>query len=115
LRVPFVYPEYKLGNLRYADCRLGEVAYAPRQQKFSRDKRDTLPDYCLKCKYSFTCSGECPKNRFIKTPDGQPGLNYLCSGIRRFLTYADPSLRQIVGKVADPGQTVGLGMDLGDH
>lgn len=110
----FVYPEYKLGHLRDADCRLGEVAYAPRRQKFGRDKRDTLPDYCLKCKYSFACNGECPKNRFIKTPDGEAGLNYLCSGIKRFLAYAEPSLDQIVDKITNPGRTVGLGADVKD-
>jgi sulfatase maturation enzyme AslB (radical SAM superfamily) len=47
----------------------------------------------------FACHGECPKNRFIKSPDGQPGHNYLCSGLRRFFAYADPYLRQFAGQV----------------
>ena len=58
-----------------------------------------LTDYCRRCPYGFACHGECPKNRFIKSPDGQPGHNYLCSGMRCFLAYADPYLRQLAGQV----------------
>ena len=97
-----VYPEYKLGNLRDPGCDLGETAYSLQQRVFGFSKRDSLPDYCRQCSYRFACNGECPKNRFIKTPDGQPGLNYLCSGIKRFLTYADPSLRRIVTQLQRP-------------
>ncbi len=95
----FVYPEYKLGNLGDKNCRLAEIAYAPRQRKFGCRKRDTLPDYCKQCEYRFACNGGCPIYRFLKTPDGQPGLSYLCSGFRKFLAHADPYLRQIVGQV----------------
>jgi uncharacterized protein len=87
----FVYPEYRLGHL---DDGLADVVYSDRQRRFGCNKRDLLPDYCKRCKYNFACHGECPKNRFLKTPDGQPGLNYLCSGIKRFLSYADPCLQQ---------------------
>lgn len=99
----FVYPEYKLGNLRDKDCRLAEIAYSPRQREFGCNKRESLPEYCRRCTYRFACNGECPKNRFIKTPDGQPGLNYLCSGIKRFLAHADPHLRQIVAQLHGSG------------
>jgi sulfatase maturation enzyme AslB (radical SAM superfamily) len=51
----------------------------------------------------FACNGECPKNRFLKTPDGQPGLNYLCSGMKRFLQYADPHFRQIAARMHGAG------------
>ncbi|NLY00653.1 MAG: SPASM domain-containing protein [Rhodopirellula sp.] len=95
----FVFPEYRLGNLREEGCRLGEVVYSARQREFGCNKRNTLPDYCRTCPYGFACNGECPKSRFLKTPDGQPGLNYFCSGIQRFLTYADPYLRQIAAAV----------------
>ena len=91
----FVFPQYRLGNLRDTDCRLDDVVYSPRQRKFGCNKRDSLPAYCKQCSYCFACNGECPKNRFIKTPDGQPGLNYLCPGIKRFLAHADPYLRWI--------------------
>jgi len=93
----FVYPEYRLGNL--LDRPLAAMVYSPEQRKFGCNKRDTLTDYCKQCTYRFACNGDCPKNRFIKTPDGQPGLSYLCSGIKRFLSYADPYFRQIVAQI----------------
>lgn len=95
----FVYPEYKLGNLLDTDRQLADMVYSPEQQQFGNNKRARLPDYCRQCSHLFACNGECPKNRFIKTPDGQPGLNYLCSGIKRFLTHSDPHLCQIVADV----------------
>jgi uncharacterized protein len=95
----FVFPEYRLGNLHDQDCQLAGLAYSPGQRKFGCIKRDRLPEYCKQCAYRFACNGECPKNRFIKTPDGQPGLNYLCPGLKRFLAHADPFLRQIVAQI----------------
>jgi uncharacterized protein len=95
----FVYPEYRLGNIRTEPRQLLDLVYSPRQRKFGCDKRDTLPDYCRACRYRFACNGECPKNRFIKAPDGQPGLNYLCSGFKRFLEYADPFIRKVVKQI----------------
>ncbi|MEJ2559385.1 MAG: radical SAM protein [Anaerolineae bacterium] len=62
---------------------------SPGQQKFGQDKRDTLPKYCLDCDVRFACHGECPKNRFIETPDGEPGLNYLCVGFKHFFHHID--------------------------
>jgi uncharacterized protein len=101
----FVYPEYRLGNLRAKDRQLVDVVYSPQQRKFGCQKRDTLPDYCKQCSYCFACNGDCPKNRFIKTPDGHPGLSYLCSGIRRFLAHADPYFQQIVTQLHGAGIT----------
>jgi uncharacterized protein len=95
----FVYPEYRLGNLRGDDRQLADMIYSPQQRKFGCNKRDTLTDYCKQCSYRFACNGDCPKNRFITTPDGQPGLSYLCSGIKRFLTHADPYLRQMATQI----------------
>ena len=95
----FVFPEYKLGNLCDQNGRLAELVYSPEQRKFGCLKRDRLPDYCKQCSYRFACNGECPKNRFLKTPDGQPGLNYLCSGLKRFFAHADPYLRQIAANI----------------
>jgi uncharacterized protein len=99
----FVYPEYRLGNLSDDGCQLADVVYSPQQRQFGCAKRESLPDYCRRCKYNFACNGECPKNRFLKTPDGQPGLNYLCPGTNRFLTYADPYLTQIVAALRGSG------------
>ncbi len=88
----YVYPEYKLSNIH--EHSLNEMAFSTRQFSFGMAKRDSLPDYCKKCSYLKYCWGECPKNRLIKAPDGEDGLNYLCSGIRRFF---DDTLPMLVG------------------
>jgi uncharacterized protein len=89
----YVYPAYALGNI--SATHLGEMAFSARQQAFGYAKRDALPAYCRQCKHLSLCWGECPKNRFVRSPDGEPGLNYLCSGIRRFHDHAGPLLRQL--------------------
>jgi uncharacterized protein len=89
----YVYPDYALGNI--AQEHLGAMAFSERQQKFGFAKRDTLPAYCRKCKHLSLCWGECPKNRLLRTPDGEPGLNYLCVGIKRFHDHAGAHLREI--------------------
>ncbi|MBN1912211.1 MAG: SPASM domain-containing protein, partial [Pirellulales bacterium] len=99
----FVFPEYRLGHVRDPDRRLADVVYSDRQREFGCAKHAGLPDQCRRCPYFFACHGECPKNRLLKTPDGQPGLNYLCSGNRRFLTHADPYLRQIIAQLQGSG------------
>lgn len=84
----FVFPEYKLGNIRTKT--LVEMMYSDRQQKFGRDKYDLLPRQCRECEYLFACWGECPKNRFCADEYGNPGLNYLCEGYYRFFRYVAP-------------------------
>lgn len=84
----FVFPEYKLGNIKHQT--LHEMMSSPRQQRFGADKRDKLPRQCRECRWLFACNGECPKNRFAVTPDGEPGLNYLCEGYRRFFEHVAP-------------------------
>ncbi|MBI3876474.1 MAG: anaerobic sulfatase maturase [Verrucomicrobia bacterium] len=84
----YVYPHFKLGNLMNAS--LGDLVNSPAQQKFGNDKADTLPKYCRECEVRFACHGECPKHRFITTPDGEPGLNYLCAGYKRFFNHVEP-------------------------
>lgn len=84
----YVFPAYKLGNIRTHT--LTEMMYSPRQLQFGADKRDKLPDQCKACDYLFACNGECPKNRFAYTADGQPGLNYLCAGYRHFFSHVAP-------------------------
>ena len=84
----FVFPQYKLGNI-YSNT-LAEMMYGERQQKFGQAKYTALPAQCKKCPYLFACNGECPKNRFCKTADGEPGLNYLCQGYYRFFGHAAP-------------------------
>jgi len=87
----FVYPKYKLGNLMNQS--LGAMADSSQQVKFGKDKFDTLPKYCMDCEVRFACNGECPKHRFIKTPSGEPGLNYLCAGYKKFFLHVDPYMR----------------------
>ena len=84
----FVFPEYKLGNIRTQT--LTEMMYSPRQQQFGLDKQDKLPTQCQECDYLFACNGECPKNRFRHTATGEPGLNYLCEGYHRFFRHVAP-------------------------
>lgn len=82
----FVYPEYKLGNI--LDVHQGDLVFSERQKKFSSDKYQTLPGYCRSCSHLNLCWGECPKNRFIRSPAGETGLNYLCSGLKLFYNKA---------------------------
>jgi uncharacterized protein len=84
----FVFPEYKLGNIRTNT--LVEMMYSPRQQAFGQAKHTTLPRQCQQCPYLFACNGECPKNRFVQTADGEKGLNYLCEGYRKFFKHVAP-------------------------
>jgi uncharacterized protein len=87
----FVEPDYLLGNIR--ETTMVEMVGSARQRKFGTDKRDTLPRYCRECSVRFACNGGCPKDRFIATPDGEPGLNYLCAGYKAFFEHVDQPMR----------------------
>ena len=89
----YVYPEYRLGNIQ--DLSLMDMLYSEKQINFGLAKIDNLPTYCRKCEFISVCNGECPKNRFLLTPDGEPGLNYLCSGLRRYFRHIEPWIRKI--------------------
>lgn len=89
----FVFPEYKLGNIRTKN--FVEMMYSDRQQQFGRDKYEKLPRQCKECEYLFACNGECPKNRFAVTADGEPGLNYLCAGYHRFFRHVAPYMERM--------------------
>lgn len=84
----FVFPEYKLGNIRTSS--LVEMMYGERQNNFGQMKQNALPTQCKECEFLFACNGECPKNRFIHTATGEPGLNYLCNGYYKFFKHAAP-------------------------
>jgi uncharacterized protein len=84
----YVYPDYRLGNI--ADTPIGELATLPQQTAFGQAKEADLPTYCRHCDVRFLCNGECPKHRFVRTPDGEPGLNYLCPSYKRFFTRTAP-------------------------
>lgn len=84
----FVFPEYRLGNIR--DASLYALMNGERQLTFGAAKRDRLPRQCRECRFLFACNGECPKNRFLVTDDGERGLNYLCQGYRQFFVHSEP-------------------------
>jgi uncharacterized protein len=87
----FVETDYLLGNIN--QVHMHELVSSPEQYKFGENKHDTLPKYCLDCPVLFACNGECPKNRFLLTPDGEPGLNYLCAGYKAFFQRADEPMK----------------------
>ncbi|MFZ0281627.1 MAG: anaerobic sulfatase-maturation protein, partial [Bacteroidales bacterium] len=84
----FVYPEYLLGNI--SETPLSDLVRLQKQFDFGIDKRNKLPRYCLQCDVRYACHGECPKHRFLLTPDGKPGLNYLCEGYKMFFKHSEP-------------------------
>jgi uncharacterized protein len=98
----FVEPDYFLGNIM--ETTLEEMANGEKQRTFGRDKLDSLPNFCRRCEFLFVCNGECPKNRFAKTPDGEQGGNYLCEGYRAFFKHADPHMR-IMADLLRKGQS----------
>ncbi len=89
----FVEPDYLLGNIM--ETPMSTLVTSDRQVRFGNDKRDTLPQFCLDCDVRFACNGECPKNRFTTTPDGDPGLNYLCAGYKIFFHHIDGPMKEM--------------------
>ena len=93
----YVYPEYRLGNIQTTHW--GEMVFSDAQKEFGFAKRDRLPRYCRACSHLKLCWGECPKNRFLRTPDGEPGLNYLCPGLQHFFSHIQRDMPAIVRRV----------------
>jgi uncharacterized protein len=91
----FVEPRHRLGNL--LETPLTELVGSVQQKQFGLDKRESLPHYCRECPVLFACHGGCPKDRTELTPDGEPGLNHLCSGFKAFFTHVDESMRIMAG------------------
>ena len=90
----FVYPDYQIGHLDAGNLR--QTVLSRDQVKFGYAKSETLPKYCRQCSYLSDCWGECPKNRILRTADGEPGLNYLCRGLKTFYAHALPQIDWIV-------------------
>lgn len=93
----YVYPKYRLGNL--AETHWSEMAYGEVQQRFGFAKRDSLPRYCRQCPHLRLCWGECPKNRMVRTPEGEPGLNYLCPGLKQFFGHIQRDMPEILRRI----------------
>ena len=89
----FVDREHCLGNIR--ETPLVEMLENPALREFGRKKRDALPRYCRDCEVLGSCNGGCPKDRFVRTPDGEEGLNYLCAGLKHFFAYSRPYLQRL--------------------
>lgn len=101
----FVYPEYRLGHVMEGS--LSDMVYSVRQDMFGESKHTSLPAYCRACEYRFACNGECPRNRFVRTPDGEAGLNYFCPGLKRFFAHTDERLTRLVKQLQlNPGRSV---------
>ena len=75
------------------------MVFSPAQVKFGYAKSETLPTYCRQCACLSDCWGECPKNRLLRAPDGEPGLNYLCAGLKRFFAHAVPEAERIAARL----------------
>ncbi len=89
----YAYPAYRLGNLLREG--LGDLVRGARQRTFGQGKAETLPSCCRACDVLPACNGECPKNRFLRTPDGEPGLNYLCAAYQRYFRHVAPAMRRM--------------------
>ena len=94
----YVYPEYKLGNI--LETSSSRMVFSEQQRQFGFDKFNTLPRQCCECSFVFACNGECPKNRLIRARDGEPGLNYLCSGLQKFWQHIDRDVQDICRRLA---------------
>lgn len=95
----FVFPEYYLGNLRNRG--IIDMMDSERQRAFADMKTKGLPGQCRHCQWQFACHGECPKNRFVKTRDGELGLNYLCEGYHRYFSHVAPFMEQLKSKFCE--------------
>jgi uncharacterized protein len=93
----FVYPEHRLGNILQQT--IESMAESKAQHEFGQEKETTLPQYCRDCDVRFACNGECPKHRFLSTPSGERGLNYLCAGYKHFFTHIDPAMNFMAGQL----------------
>jgi uncharacterized protein len=89
----FVEPRHQLGSI--TSTPLAELVNSPQQYAFGQDKLAGLPRYCQECEVRFMCNGGCPKDRVLKTPSGEPGLNYLCAGFRAFFNYIDRPMKMM--------------------
>jgi uncharacterized protein len=103
----YVEPGYLLGNITEGRTML-ELVDMPRQRAFGQAKLDTLPQYCRSCDVRFACNGGCPKDRFITTPDQEPGLHYLCEGYQQFFRHVDRPMRVMADLLRQGRDATGL-------
>jgi uncharacterized protein len=107
----YVEPDYLLGNIN--ETPMIELIASDKQRAFGNAKRETLPQYCIDCEVRFACHGGCPRNRFVSTPDGEDGLNYLCAGYKAFFNHVDPAMKlmsRLLAQNRAPSEIVQLGV-----
>lgn len=95
----FVFSEYRLGNIK--ESSLIDMMYGAKQREFGAKKHTSLPSKCRRCRYEFACHGECPRNRFLATEDGESGLNYLCEGYYAFFDHASEAMEYMRRQLAE--------------
>ena len=93
----FAFPEYRIGNM--LERPLQELALSEAQIRFAYNKHNSLPAMCRECQFLFACWGECPKNRFCTTPDGEYGLNYLCAGLKKYFNHVAPFMDHMAEQI----------------
>jgi len=98
----YVDPAHKLGNILHTP--LIDLVRSPQQRRFGLAKQTTLPRYCRECEYRFVCNGGCVRNRFLYTPDGEPGLNYLCEGYKMFFSHIARPAQKLLKSLRSPLQ-----------
>lgn len=102
----YVYPQY--GRGRIGEQALAQLVDSPAQRSFGSAKSSSLPAHCRRCEFLFACHGGCPKHRFLSTPAGEPGLNYLCAAYRRFFHHVDPALRRLAQLLHSGGEAADI-------
>ncbi len=110
----YVEPGHRLGNIM--ERPMAELVASEEQRRFGLEKRDGLPRYCRRCAVRFACHGECPRNRFAKAPDGEPGLNYLCPGYKAFFSHVDGPMRvmaELLRQGRAPAEVMGMRLPSG--
>lgn len=108
----FMYPQYRLGNLVTDD--VAAMMDSPAQRAFGDAKETTLPGECRRCEFRFACNGECPKNRFITTADGEAGLNYLCAGYKHYFRHITPAMNIMARLLGEGRSADGVMQQMGD-
>jgi uncharacterized protein len=103
----YVEPDYLLGNIAGGRTLL-QLVDSPQQRAFGQAKLDALPAYCLSCDVRFACNGGCPKDRFLRTPDGDPGLHYLCEGYQLFFRHVDQPMQVMANLLRNGRDATGV-------
>lgn len=98
----FVYPEYRLGNIKEESLR--DMLTSEKMIRFGISKRNSLPRQCQICRWVSLCNGECPKHRFTQDDSGEAGLNALCKGYAMFHEHIAPHMMRMRNQILNSCQ-----------